>query len=274
MTTLLVGFDSAWTMSNTGAIAAALQLDDGTFYEFGKPLCADFNDAKSKIQKWQFDKAPSTTIIMLDQPIIVKNPNGQRPVENIVSSPIGLRYGGVQPANKSKKDMFGTNAPVWSFLAAFRGPADPLNNTPGSQIYETYPVLTIIALNWILSDKIRATGRLPKYNPRRMTFHLSDWRYVCDHAKAAYLNLGLGVIAEWLDDVAHNKKPQKSDQDCLDACICLLVAIHFSERQDCIMVGDLSTGYMIVPFNAGLRNELDTRCRKTGRIPFQWVRVI
>ena len=33
MTTLLVGFDSAWTPTNSGALVGVLHLDDGTFHE-------------------------------------------------------------------------------------------------------------------------------------------------------------------------------------------------------------------------------------------------
>ena len=42
MTTLLVGFDSAWTRTNSGALVGVLCLDDGTFEEFGPPLIADY----------------------------------------------------------------------------------------------------------------------------------------------------------------------------------------------------------------------------------------
>jgi hypothetical protein len=39
MTTLLVGFDSAWTRNHRGALVGVLQLDDGTFHE---PQIVDF----------------------------------------------------------------------------------------------------------------------------------------------------------------------------------------------------------------------------------------
>jgi hypothetical protein len=48
-----------------------------------------------------------------------------------------------------------------------------------SLVFETYPVLAMIALGWTLPDS-RPTGRLPKYNPqRRQTFSTDDWRHVC-----------------------------------------------------------------------------------------------
>jgi len=39
-----------------------------------------------------------------------------------------------------------------------------------------------------------------------------------------------------------------------------------------MMVGDLQTGYIVVPHSAELHAELDARCKKTGREPSEWVR--
>jgi predicted RNase H-like nuclease len=273
MTTLIVGFDSAWTPTNTGAIAGVLQLEDGTFHEVGLPLSTDYCEAKTVICRWQAEKTPTATIIMLDQPTIVKNAEGQRPVENLVGAPVSLRYGGVQPANTTKKEMFGKDAPVWRFLTQFGGAANPLTPLADTRVFETYPVLALIALGWTLPD-VRATGRLPKYNPdRKKTFSISDWQHVCKLASAALHERGLKEIAAWLDSITLKTFPHKREQDGLDACVCLLVALHFAQQKDCLMVGDLQTGYMVVPHCAQLRAELEARCCKTGRVPSQWVRV-
>lgn len=37
------------------------------------------------------------------------------------------------------------------------------------------------------------------------------------------------------------------------------------------MVGDLASGYMVVPYAAGLHAELEARCRHTARGPEAWV---
>jgi len=116
---------------------------------------------------------------MLDQPTIVVNPAGQRPVENIVGSAISLRYGGMQPANADREEMVGATAPMWPFLTRFGGPADPLAPIAATRVFETYPALVLIAFGWMRQDSRRA-GRLPKYSPeRRKTFSISDWQYVC-----------------------------------------------------------------------------------------------
>jgi len=88
--------------------------------------------------------------MLLDQPTIVNNAAGQRPVENIVGSPVSRRYGGMQPANIAKEEMFGKETPVWPFLPRFGGPADPLEPVEGTRVFETYPVLAMIALGWTL----------------------------------------------------------------------------------------------------------------------------
>src|SRR5262245_23114609 len=274
LTTLLVGFDSAWSVTNSGAIAGLVHRDDGTFLELGSPQSVSYAQAEALILKWQADIAPTITVIMLDQPTIVNNAAGQRPVENIVGSPVSLRYGGVQPANTSKEEMFGTSAPIWSFIRRFGGPVDPVKPAGSTWVFETYPVLAMIALEWTQPD-VRATGRLPKYNPqRRSTFTATDWQHVCELASAAFSNRGLTQTAAWIASVTLNTSPRKSEQDCLDACLCLIVAIYYSEAKDCLMVGDIQTGYMIVPGNRGLCTELENRCRGTGRVPSEWVRVV
>ena len=178
----------------------------------------------------------------------------------------------MQPANTSKDRMFGKEAPVWRFLRRFGGPSDPMGPVADTGVFETYPVLTMIALEWELPDS-RVAGRLPKYNPRRKrTFSISDWRHVCKRLSAEFCVRGLESIACWIDDAAQNTSPRKSDQDALDAYLCLLVAIYMAERKDCLMVGDLQTGYIVVPHGANIHAELDTRCKKTGRVPSEWAR--
>lgn len=235
-------------------------------------MVANFDEAESVIVKWQRELHPTSTLILLDQPTIVPNPSGQRPVENIVGSPVSLRYGGMQPANTAKTDMFGEKAPVWGFLKRFGGPSNPMEAMLGTRVFETYPVLTILAFGWTLPDS-RAAGRLPKYNPaRERTFSTADWKHLCERTAGAFRGRGLMGIARWIDDSAQKTPPRKRDQDGLDACLCLLVALQLAEHKQCLMVGDLRTGHMVVPYHDRLDAELVARCKKTGRVPAEWVR--
>ena len=168
--------------------------------------------------------------------------------------------------------MFGTGAPVWPFLARFGGAANPNGQLAGTLVFETYPILAMIALNWILEDP-RPTGRLPKYNPeRRRTFSIPDWQYVCNQASGIFRERQLDDVVDWIDQVSTKTSPRKADQDGLDACLCLLVAVYLAERQVCLMVGNIETGYIVAPYCERLNQELDARCRKTSRAPSEWIR--
>lgn len=273
MVILLVGFDSAWTAGKRGAIVAVLRHEDGTFRELGDPCMVDFREATEAILAWQQDHAPDATTILIDQPTIVNNSTGQRPVEHIVCSCVSLRHGGMQPANTARADMFGEGAPVWAFLDRFGGAADPLFARPGEvTVIETYPVLAMIAMGWLMEDA-RVTGRLPKYNPERgKTFAIEEWRYVCRRLSSEFRDRNLFGTANWIDTVRDLDRPRKGDQDKLDACLCLLVALHLAEGRDCLMVGNVETGYIVVQHDPGLQRELEERCDVTGRDASEWVR--
>jgi predicted RNase H-like nuclease len=227
--TLLVGFDAAWTSTNSGAIVGVLRRSDGTFRELGLPFTADYREAEAIILTWQAELMPATTMVLVDQPTIVTKCYGQRPVEDIVGALVSRRGGGMQPANTSKAKMFGTEAPVWSFLNRFGGPADPFKTVGNTWVFETYPVLAMIALLWTLPGP-RPSGRLPKYNPeRRSTFSITDWKHVCLRASGALRDCRVNEVGRWIDRVAINPAPRKNDQDRLDACLCLLVALYLAE---------------------------------------------
>ncbi len=272
MTALLVGFDSAWAPTNSGALVGVVRTNDGMFRELGLPQLVNYSEAESTILDWQIRHQVESTAVLLDQPTIVKNVTGQRPVENLVASPVSRRYGGIQPTNTARTGMFGRDAPVWRFLERFGGPANPLEAVAGTRVFETYPVLTMIALGWTLPDK-RPGGRLPKYNPgRRRTFSLSDWRHVCHQASLEFSARKFRQLVGWLDHLCASQAPRKADQDRLDACLCLLVALYLIEERECLMVGDLATGYIVVPSAKVLCTELRASCGKTGREYGKWVR--
>lgn len=281
ITTLIIGFDSAWSDNNRGAIVGVLRKQDGTYLSLGEPLAVNFGEATQQIKEWQDKCCPTTTLILIDQPAIVKNSTGQRDVENIVSSPVSRRYGAVQPSNRSKLDMFGDGAPIWEFTAKFGDPCDPTkllrHHLPAVCVIETYPVLTLIAMNWILSNH-RPSGRLPKYNPDRGTFNLDDWRFVCNNASDVFAQIGLPHLVKWIGAARDNplstsRRERKQLQDRLDACICLIVGLRLISGEDCMFVGNMESGYMVIPYESErtLYQELEKRCAKTGRPDVGWL---
>jgi predicted RNase H-like nuclease len=279
-TTLVIGFDSAWSGNNSGAIVGVLKRGDGSCEPLGGPLSANFDQATTQINAWKKDHDLTATLILIDQPIIVENKSGQRDVENLVSSTVGKRYGGVQPANKGKVEMFGKGAPILKFLDDHYACLDPTKFTQSqlaTWVIETYPVLTMIALNWLLADNHpnpRQTRRLPKYNPANRKFSPYDWEFVCEHAAKAFEQMGMQHLAEWIinNPLPEKRGERKKLQDRLDACLCLLVGLYLIEGRECLMIGNMESGYMVIPHGMQLHDELVARCEDTGRRHADWVR--
>ena len=269
-----MGFDSAWTADNAGGIVGVICDAGGSLRSLGEPMSADFDVAAEVVDGWRRRHTPDRTLILLDQPIVVENAAGQRPVENVVAAPVGRRRGAVQPANTARVEMFGEAAPVWRFLAGLGGSVDPAEASAKCAVFETYPVLTLIAKQWLLPDALRQ-DRLPKYNPaRRKTFLLDDWAFVCTQVFRVLSQHGLMEIANWCKTAAEMPHVTKEAQDLLDACLCLIPAIDLVRGEPCLMVGEVESGYMVVPSGQDLERELTARCEATGRVGRQWVRSI
>lgn len=272
MSTLLVGFDSAWTAAKQGAVVGVIRHGNGSFQPLGLPFVANFDAAERAIKAWQAEHTIERTIVLIDQPTIVREATGQRPVENIVASPVSRRFGGMQPANTGRRGMFDDGAPIWPFLDRLGGPADILSCSRHTAIFETYPVLTIIARGWILPDERRLSGRLPKYNPvRRSTFLIDDWAYLCGKLSEFFRDRGVVAIADWIDSIQSMNMPRKADQDRLDACLCLLVAMDLAEGKNCLVVGEQTTGYIVTSASELIIRELTQRCIQTERDPARWI---
>jgi predicted RNase H-like nuclease len=101
---------------------------------------------------------------------------------------------------------------------------------------------------------------------------ISDWKHVCQKMLNECAAFGLKELTDWLTVLAENLSPRKAEQDGLDSCICLLVALYLVELRECLMVGDIDTGYIVVPSGIVLRDELYERCNRTGKAHSKWVR--
>ena len=81
--------------------------------------------------------------------------------------------------------------------------------------------------------------------------------------------VGCPALADWCHATAEISKPRKADQDKLDAGICLAVALRWRQRprEKSIMIGDLSTGYMVTPASPTMRRLLTSAAAKMGGVP-------
>lgn len=74
----------------------------------GRSRAVHFADALDYINARK--KSRACTVVALDQPTIVPNEQGMRPAEKVAAALLSFTGGGVQPANRSKKNMFGDHA--------------------------------------------------------------------------------------------------------------------------------------------------------------------
>ena len=109
-----VGFDSAWSAKNRGAICYAI-YQEGVPPEVSLPQPSSFADAARIIKDLQakcYD-----VLVAIDQPIIVPNPTGSRPVDGVARSLMSRLRSAVQSANRDKKRLLGDEAPIWKFIS-------------------------------------------------------------------------------------------------------------------------------------------------------------
>jgi predicted RNase H-like nuclease len=268
VTTCIVGFDSAWTDNpkSPGAICALTVARSGVA-SFTAPRLATFDQALEFIRTET--TSSDVSIVALDQPTIVPNLTSLRPVDRVAGSLVGYTGGGVQPANRSKKNMFGDDAPVWRFLDGLGATQDPERSrtaNTGLHLLEVFPALSLPAFD----ARFNGYRKGPKYNPgNKRTFQISDWHNVLDTVDGYARNTHLGGIEAWARGIKRRtteRPPQKADQDMLDSVLCCLIGYNWriAPRASSIMLGDLESGYMVAPTEAGTRSRLTAAAAKHG----------
>ncbi len=261
----VIGFDSAWTgkPEAPGAVCVIRSNEAGEV-SFREPELASFAQALTGIDSER--SISRMCLVSIDQPTIVPNMTSLRPVDRVAGSLISWIGGGVQPANRSKKGMFDDDAPIWRFkenLAAIENPEQARHATDGTYVMEVFPALALAGIN--ADYCVRLGG--PRYNPaRRKTFEISHWKSVVNLVTDFGARLDVHDLKKWCDEQLQLERPRKADQDKLDAVICALIGLHWkiAPRHQSVMIGDLSTGYMIAPALNGVHERLKTKGTETG----------
>lgn len=249
-----VGFDSAWGGKKGGL--AWVTFEDGSVRPSEAPVAADFNNATEKISELASNH--EYVLLAIDQPTIVRNQTGSRPVDCVARSLITSRlHSSVQPANRRRESLFGPNAPIWNFLehlgqtelgsSPFReNPGAAITEDTGRFLVEVYPALTLpVIVPETLTREVvpnRAdkgkkkpvVGYAARYNPSNKSFRKEDWEMVANGVAERCAAHGLGSFEEWVRtargmcdaDPPKTKQERKATQDQLDAVICLLVAVQ------------------------------------------------
>ncbi len=261
---MLVGFDSAWTdnQHNPGAIAACV-LEAGRCVAFHPPRLATFAGAARLVADLSRDA--DFLLVAIDQPTIVPNEAGARPVDRVAASLTARLRGGVQPARRggTAAPMFGDAAPIWPFLDTLAAAQDPLaaRNAPsGRFVMEVFPALALPAL----LPAIWARRQAARYNPARR-FVPADWRLVAGGI-AALARRHAAPLADWAESAAALDRPRKPDQDRLDSAICLLVALAWRHGPpaETLLIGDARTGLLATIASGEVRATLVAAATRLG----------
>lgn len=268
------GFDSAWTDSadKPGAILTIYENELGEL-ACEEPRLATFADAVVDIKA--ISSHTPFHLVAIDQPTIVPNVSGCRPVERAVSSLICKLKGGVQPANRSKEVMFGDSAAIWRFLSDLpheQQPFKAMGAKSGNFIIEVFPAMALAA--WI--PELMQRGRGAKYNPaRRKTFSPDDWRLVTRHVAKHAKRIQLDALRKWAASQGELDRPTKESQDKLDAAICALIAVDFGRHglDRNVVLGDPLSGYIVAPTSPGTLDVIGAaarRCQVPLNDPIAW----
>jgi predicted RNase H-like nuclease len=255
---IIIGFDSAWTDSPKapGSICA-ITFDNAGREEFVFPQMVSFSQSRAFIEENR--RGYPLCLVALDQPTIVPNFSGSRPVERVAASVVSFIGGGVQPANRSRVGMFDDNAPIWAFkdaLDAVEAPEQSRQSQSGFYLIEVFPALALAGIHPPFAQRLCA----PKYNPQnKKRFQLAHWQEVTRRAAELANELGLAGLSDWAGQMHRHEKPRKADQDQLDAAICALVGMIWRacDRRVSAMIGDTDTGYMITPVSPETRSRLE-----------------
>lgn len=250
--TIVIGFDSAWSKRNRGAIAVALLEPPGTPHRILVPPTASTFDEAAQLIRDTLHDHPRVrhAILAIDQPTIVTNKSGRRPVDSIVAKRLQPFGTAVQPASLKRHELFGADAPIWRFLEELRhaeprislNPADIGCRAARLVVAEVYPVLATLAFFPELVER----REVARYNPQRRSFRPEDWRRLCGGLANAFDRIRLPELSRICEDLA-SRKPTKPLQDQLDACLCLLIAHHLAIKAPSIVIGDTDTGCMVTP---------------------------
>jgi Uncharacterized protein conserved in bacteria len=262
---VIFGFDSAWTdrPKAPGAICA-IAFDEAGEARFSEPALVSFAEAADYIRAGS--AGYDFSLVALDQPTVVPNTAGSRPVDKIAASLISYVGGGVQPANRGKTGMFCDASPIWRFLATLGAVEDPLaarTASSGRYLMEVFPALALPALHEGFAARLKGA----KYNPQnRRTYRADDWKTVADTVATCAGAFGLGDMEAWARATGALPAPRKADQDKLDAAICALIGVIWraGPASAAEMFGDLQTGYMVTPVSAATGARLRSAAGRVG----------
>lgn len=250
MTTTFIGIDLAWSVekNNTGVAVLRGGRSGASLVESDSGVTS-----MSGIVAFMARHATDTTVIAIDAPLIVKNRTGSRPCEKEIGRRFGKFHASCHSSNLTRIPH-PAGVRLVSELSA-RGFKHDLDLTKakgrdGQWLFEVYPHPAMVALFEL--------EQIIKYKKGRVAERRAGLGQLQRHLQALTarepglknsprLQALLGQDPERL-----RGRDLKQHEDSLDALFCAYLAYHCwcwgEERNE--MIGDLETGYIVVPKRA------------------------
>ena len=114
MKAIFTGFDSAWSPANSGAICDLL-LEGGSLQLAAEPVIASWDYALARASE---DTKLDLHVWAIDQPIVVCNKEGARPVEKGLAKALMADFGCGAHSSNLGTLAWADGAPIWSFVRA------------------------------------------------------------------------------------------------------------------------------------------------------------
>lgn len=248
MTTTFIGIDLAWQSDkNHTGIVVARGDESGATADVASAGIASLDGVVAFVR----EHATENTVIAVDAPLIIRNHTGQRPCETEVSRRFAAQHAGAHSTNLSKYP----DAPpcrLVEMLQAIGFEHAPRPHTTGVRegrwLFEVYPHPAQV--NLFSRDRIIRYKKGTIAEKRDGLVHLRN-----------YLSV-LSGFDPWLlpsDEVNRSLFRQelwrlqgrqlKELEDLFDAYFCAYLALYYwrfgVERSE--LIGDLQTGYIVVP---------------------------
>jgi predicted RNase H-like nuclease len=241
----ITGFDSAWGGKQRGAICdLTVDRESGEIEFDNPPESVTWSEAINKIGIYAKN---NHHVIAIDQGLIVPNIDGMRPVELRIAKALGSMHCSAYPSNRSNISCYGEGAGIWKFQSELKTesfehkPMSIPKSEKGKFYFECYPHPSIIAM--LNRDKIL------KYKCRHKS--QNDWNALLEFLKS----LPVKGLSQILDQLT----PQnKGNEDRLDSIVCAWIAYLWWKKgtENSLMVGSMSTGYIVTPCTVGMGEKL------------------
>ena len=236
-----VGLDLAWGQRKPTGVAV---VDDS-----GRLVSASAATDDASIRAAVATYTEGECVVGIDAPIVVTNPNGQRPAERALNADFARFQAGAHPSNTGKPEFaHGTRA--GRLANDLDLDIDPRGGRPRRAI-EVYPHAATVALFRL--------GRTLKYKAKqgRSVAQLrAELLRLMEHIEGlASADPPLRVVdcEDWVQlRAAAEKAERKSElrrvEDPVDAVLCAYVA-YYSERRpsEVTVYGDAETGFIVTP---------------------------